>query len=290
MVDILEWAIGKRGFAMATTTGTMKFERRRPDVLSGTPRAHAIDRWIFVFMSAWFIAIVLAGFIPDSVMKIGMVKAGVRPPFPLVLHMHAVLMGGFLLLLLGQTWLMATGRNALHMRLGLVSLVVAPLLVIVGFILVPTMYHQVWQGAQSAPPAMREQLQGVVRVVDNIMLLQIRIGILFPLLLAIALLARKQKPGLHKRMMFLATVMALPAGIDRIPWLPHTMPNSPLSVDLYTLAAISPMLIWDMVRNRSVHRAYWIALAAYIPFAVAVHGLWDTDWWHLTARQIMGVG
>lgn len=249
-----------------------------------------MDRWIFVFMAMWFIAIVLAGFIPDSLMKIEMVKAGAKPPFPLVLHMHAILMGSFLLLLLGQTWLMATGRSALHMRLGPASLIVAPLLVIVGFILVPTMYHQVWQGAQSAPPAMREQLQGVVRVVENIMLLQIRIGILFPLFLGIALIARGRNAGTHKRMMFLATAMALPAGIDRIPWLPHTMPANPLSVDLYTLAAISPMLIWDVVRNRSVHRAYWIALAVYMPFAVAVRALWDTEWWHQTARQIMGVG
>jgi len=241
-------------------------------------------------MAAWFIVIVLMGFIPDSLMKVGMVKAGARPPFPLVLHMHAVLMGAFLLLLLAQSWLMATGQSAQHMRMGLASLVVAPLLVIVGFVLVPTMYHQVWAGAQNAPPAMREQLQGVVRVVDNIMLLQIRIGILFPLFLGIALMARGRNAGTHKRMMFLATAMALPAGIDRIPWLPHTMPASPLSVDLYTLAAISPMLIWDVVRNRSVHRAYWICLAAYLPFALLVHGLWDTPWWHQTARQIMGVG
>ena len=274
---------------MATLARNQRAADGRPDVLSGTPRAHAVDRWIFVFMAVWFIVIVLAGFIPDSMKKIAMVEAGARQPFPLVLHMHAVLMGSFLLLLLGQTWLMATGRNAMHMRLGLASLVVAPLLVIVGFVLVPTMYHQVWQGAQSAPPGAREQLQGVLRVVENIMLLQIRIGILFPLFLAIALLARGRNAGTHKRMMFLATAMALPAGIDRIPWLPHTMPGSPLSVDLYTFAAISPMLIWDVVRNKRVHRAYWIALAAYVPFAVAVHALWDTDSWHQTARQIMGV-
>jgi hypothetical protein len=84
--------------------------------------------------------------------------------------------------------------------------------------------------------------------------------------------------------------MALPAGIDRIAWLPHTMPTSPLSVDLYTLAAISPMLIWDVLRYRRVHRAYWICLAAYVPFALLVHALWSTSWWHQTARQIMGVG
>ncbi len=274
---------------MATVADKSGFYQQRLDVLSGTPRAHAIDRWIFVFMAVWFIAIVLAGFIPDSLMKIAMVEAGQRPPFPLVLHMHAVLMGSFMLLLLAQTWLMAIGGSRYHMQLGLVGYALAALLVLVGLVLVPTMYHQVWAGAQMAPPEVREQMQGVVQHVENIMLLQIRIGILFPVLLAIAYRARGRNAGMHKRMMFLGTVMALPAGIDRIPWLPHTMPASPLSVDLYTLAAISPMLIWDVVRNKRVHKAYWIALAIYVPFGVAVHGLWGTDWWHATARQIMGV-
>ena len=89
--------------------------------------------------------------------------------------------------------------------------------------------------------------------------------------------------------MILATAMALPAGIDRIPWLPHTMPASPLSPDLYTLLAVSPMFVWDVLRNKRVHPAYVVWLAINLPFAIAVHGLWNTDWWHGTARQIMGV-
>jgi hypothetical protein len=90
-------------------------------------------------------------------------------------------------------------------------------------------------------------------------------------------------------MMILATAMALPAGIDRISWLPTTMPNSPMAPDLYTLLAVSPMFVWDVVRNRSVHRAYWIWLAIGLPFAVIVHGLWDTEWWHNVAPRLMGL-
>jgi hypothetical protein len=275
---------------MATVAETRGLTERRPDVLSGTPRAHSIDRWIFVFMAAWFIAIVLAGFIPDSLMKVELVKTGQRPPFPPVLHMHAVLMGSFLLLLLTQSWLMATGRSAQHMRLGMLAMLLAPALVIVGVILAPTMYHMLWEGAQAAPPGKREELQGALGVWENILLLQMRIGILFPLFLAIGLKARGRNAGMHKRMMFLATVMALPAGIDRIPWLPGTMPGSPMAPDLYTLLAIAPMFMWDVMRNRSIHPAYVVWLAINLPFAIVVHGLWDTPWWHQTARQIMGVG
>ena len=275
---------------MATVAERFGFKERRPDALSGTPRAHAIDRWIFVFMAVWFIAVTLTGFIPDSLMKIEMVKAGMRPPFPIVLHMHAVVMGSFLLILLAQTTLMATGRRAHHMQLGLVGYGLAALLVIVGFVLVPTMYGQVWDGAHNGPPQVREMLQKQLLVVDNIALLQYRIGILFPVFLAIAFKARGKNAGMHKRMMFLGTAMAMPAAIDRITWIPHTMPASPLSVDLYTLAVVSPMFLWDVVRNKAVHPAYVIWLAVCIPFAIVLNLLWDTPWWHAMAPRIMGVG
>ncbi len=274
---------------MATLAGTPGFSEQR-DILSGTPRAHAIDRWIFVFMAVWFIAITLTGFIPDSIMKVGMVKAGLRPPFPIVLHMHAVVMGSFLLVLLAQTWLMATGRRAYHMQLGMVGYGLAALLVVVGFVLVPTMYHQLWQGAQMAPPEAKAQAEGLVSWFENINLLQIRIGILFAVFMAIAYRARGRNAGMHKRMMFLAVAGALPAAFDRITWLPTTMPASPVAPDLYVLFAIAPMFLWDVTRNRRVHEAYWLWLAVNIPFAITVHALWDTTWWHEMAPRIMGVG
>ena len=64
---------------------------------------------------------------------------------------------------------------------------------------------------------------------------------------------------------------------------------SPVSPDLYTLVAIAPMFVWDVVRNRSVHRAYWIWLGVNIPFAIAVHGLWGTDAWQSFVPKMMGV-
>ena len=275
---------------MATIAGTSFRHERLPDALSGTPRAHAIDRWIFVGMAVWFIAIVLTGFIPDSLEKIELVRTGQRAPFPIVLHMHAVLRGSFLLMLLTQTWLMATGRRALHMQLGIIGLGLGAALVAVGFVLVPTMYHILWAAILSSTGPVREDHLISLSIWENILLLQIRIGILFALFLAIGARARGNNAGLHKRMMILATVMALPAGIDRIQWLPKTFPGSPLSVDLYTLAAISPMFLWDVIRNRRIHEAYWIWGAICLPFAVLVNMAWDKPWWHATAKQIMGVG
>lgn len=274
---------------MATLAATQADTDRGMDLLSGTPRAGVIDRWIYVFTAATFVIITLTGFIPDSISKIAAEQAGERPPFPLVLHMHAALMGMFLLLLLTQTALMATGRRQLHQRLGIVAFGVAAVLVLVGLVLVPTMYHQIWNSAQVAPPAARERLKQIVLVRDNVMLLQLRIGILFPLFLLIGLRARGLNAGLHKRMMILAIAMPMPAAINRITWLPTTFPVSPLATDLYTLLVVSPMFFWDVFRNRKIHPAYLIWLGVNLPFAIAVHGLWGSAWWHSIAPRMMGV-
>src|SRR3982750_4137403 len=163
---------------MATMAGKFGSSGVRAGALWGTLRAHAIDRGIFVPMAAWFIVITLTGFIPDAMMKVGMVKAGARPPFPMVLHMHAVLMGTFLALLLAQSWMMATGRNALHKQVGIGAFVLVPAIVVVGFVLAPTMYYQVWGGAHFGPPPVRAALAPVVPLVENILLLQISAGLL----------------------------------------------------------------------------------------------------------------
>ena len=203
--------------------------------------------------------------------------------------MHAVLMGSFLLLLLAQTTLMATGRGDLHRRLGIAAFVVAPALVIVGYILVPTMYHLAWHAAQTAPPETREKLQQYVLGRDNAILIQLRVGLLFPLFLFIGLRARGSNAGLHKRMIILATAITLGASIGRITWLPTTFPASRLATDLYILLAVSPMVIWDVLRNRAVHSAYVIWLGVSVPITLVVYALWDTQWWHAMAPRLMGV-
>ncbi|HEX4736095.1 MAG TPA: hypothetical protein VH331_00880 [Allosphingosinicella sp.] len=274
---------------MATIATALPLRERPRDVLSGTPRASSIDRWIFVIIAAWFVVVVLAGFIPDSLMKVAAVQAGQRPPFPLVLHMHAVLMGSFMLLLLAQTVLMATGRSNLHMRAGIAAFVLAPTLVAVGLILIPTIYHSIWDFAQTAPPALQAKMHQRVLTLENLMLLQLRIAFLFPLFLFIGLRARAGNAGLHKRMMLLAPAVVLGASIDRMSWLPTTLPTSPLATDLYILIAVSPMFVWDVLRNRRVHAAYGIWLTVNIMAALLVYGLWDRPWWHIMARHIMRV-
>jgi hypothetical protein len=274
---------------MATIAEELPGRAQRPDVLSGTPRAHPIDRWIYVFMAVWFVTIVLVGFIPDSLAKIEAVRTGARPPLPLAMHIHAVLMGSFMLLLLAQTSLVATGRMERHRSLGRLGLVLAPALVLAGIVLAVTNYHSAWTLAQSGPPGLRETMAARVPVLDNILLLQLRIGILFSLFIWLGLRVRGRDDGFHKRMMILATAIPLPAAIDRMDWLPTTLPASPLATDLYVLLAVAPLFLWDVVRNRNVHRAWWVWLSVYVPASAAAFLLWNTPAWHTAAHRIMGV-
>lgn len=276
------------GQAMATVATTL-FGEVRPDVLSGTPRAHAVDRWIYVAMAVWYIAIVLVGFVPDSVMKIAQVQAGIRPAFPLILHVHAVLMGAFLLLLLAQTTLVATGRCHLHVKLGVLGAVLAPALVAAGFMLVPVNYQLAVELSQSGSEAAQKMMVARLPQMENTLLSQSLIGILFTLFLTIGLLARGRDVGLHKRMMILATAVPLAAAFARIPWLPTSTPASPWSQGVYVMLAVTPMLAWDVIRNRSVHRAYSLWFGIYIAATALITWVWDAPWWHATAREILGV-
>jgi hypothetical protein len=257
--------------------------------LNSAPSESVIGRWIYAFTAVGFILITLAGFIPDSLSKMAAVEAGERPPFPPILHIHAFLMGSFLLLLVAQTTLVASGRRDLHRRLGLAAFVIVPALVVVGFLLAPTMYHFAWKAAQFAPPKLQEELCAGILRRDNNVLTQLRIGLLFPLFIFIGLRVRKTDSGLHKRMMMLATAAALPPAIDRISWLPTTFPHSPLGTDLYVLLAVTPLFVWDVLHTRAVHRAYLIWLTGGVLSAVPVYGIWGSDWWHETVHRIMGV-
>jgi hypothetical protein len=263
-------------------------ERDAPP-LSGSPFSRAIDRWIYVYMAASFIVITLTGFIPDSIEKIAAVKAGQRPPLPLAMHVHAVLMGSFLLLVLAQTTLAALGKTDVHRRLGRLAMVLVPALILAGFVLVPTIYHSVWYLAQSGPLPARAGFQQTVLRLDNIMLFQLRIGILFALFIFLGLRARGKDDAFHKRMMILATATPLPAAIDRIEWLPTTLPASPLATDLYVVAILAPMFIWDLVRTRTVNRAYFVWLGAYLVASIGAYAAWNASWWQAIAPRLMGV-
>jgi hypothetical protein len=250
--------------------------------------AHLADRWVYVFMAGLFIITALAGFIPDSVAILTEVRAHARPPLPAVMHMHALLMGSWLLLLLAQTLLVATGRRSLHRKIGAAALVLVPLILVSMVSIVRFSFEGVAiaSAAHVADPA---ELGDLRLLVSSLLPEQVRAALFFGVFTVWALWARNRDSQAHKRLMVLATLMPLPAAIDRIEWLPSTLPASPDSSSLYMLLWLSPVLLYDMLRRGRVHRVYVIGSLLNLPFAVAAHFLAGSPWWIAIAPRLVGV-
>jgi hypothetical protein len=290
MLYLLGAVAHSEGVSVATAGG-----RKYPGIGSSrsfdaTPAmVRFIDRWIYVMIATLFVATALAGFIPASIFKVTAMQAGERPWFPLIAHVHALLMGAWLLLLLLQSWLMATHRHRLHWEMGMLSLAVVPAMLVAGAMLVVATHQQLAITLATSPPAGgRFRLMGSADTANNILLTQMRMGIVFVACVAWAVMVRRTNPGVHKRLMFLGTAALLPPAFARIVFLPNTMPDSPLGQDLYMLLWISPMLLWDLYRERALHRAYLIWLALFVPPSLAVYWLWGDPAWMALAPRIVG--
>jgi hypothetical protein len=126
-------------------------------------------------------------------------------------------------------------------------------------------------------------------LVSSLLPEQVRAALFFGVFTVWALWARNRDSQAHKRLMVLATLMPLPAAIDRIEWLPSTLPASPDSSSLYMLLWLSPVLLYDMLRRGRVHRVYVIGSLLNLPFAVAAHFLAGSPWWIAIAPRLVGV-
>ena len=250
-----------------------------------SPAARAIDRWIYVFMAGWFTVIVLVGFIPDWLTSVSAIKAGQSQPFTPIMPLHASLMVAWLVLLLSQAILMATGRGGGHQRLGKIAFALVPAMAMTMLVAIAASYRAGWHFAQSAPPHIREAQLNFLNHSSGALLGPLQGALLFPVFVFIALRARRTSPGLHKRMMFLATAALLPAALVRMTWLP----NFPFAFSIYLIAALLPMLLWDVIRTKSVPKAYLIWLSIWGPAEVVVFALGGQPWLDAAIPRLMGV-
>lgn len=224
---------------------------------------------------AWLLVVIaVVGFTPRSLAIIG----GTMPNPPFVVHLHAAVMASWTALLAVQATLSLTGRMDLHRKVGLASLIVAPLVLIM-LIAVTIVRQNDAVGTPGAP------------IVNNILFLQIRSIVLFPTFFVWALLARRTDPETHKRMMLIATLMLLDAAIARITWLPfNEFPRSYLAVHLYLLLLFLPGLLYDLIRRGRIHSAWIWGLALTVPWVIATEFVWGTDWWRDFGPKLVGAG
>lgn len=233
----------------------------------------SVDRYFYAGMAWLLVLVTVIGFAPRSVAILG----GAMPNPPLVVHMHAFVMLSWTVLLALQASLSLANRMDLHRRLGMLSLAVAPALLVM-LTLVTAVRQQDSAGTPAAP------------LVNNILFLQIRAILLFPTFFIWAIATRQRDPQTHKRMMLLATLMLIDAAIARMDWLPfNTFPLDYFAVHAYLLLLPVPALVFDYVRLGRVHRAWLWGYGLTLPWVLATELIWNSPWWLQFGPPLVGV-
>ena len=165
--------------------------------------------------------------------------------FPIVIHLHAVTYGSWLLLLAAQVWLVRTKRVAVHRRLGLTVLFLLPLMLVLGPAAVIS---------QVSNPYMPDRWIAWASVqFTNVS------GCL--VLLAAGFLLRRD-PAAHKRLMLMGTIAVTEPGFGRI-WEPALAARwgegyMPFYFSTYigTLVLVVAVGAYDLATRRRLHPAY----------------------------------
>jgi len=155
-------------------------------------------RWDRNFFLAYVVLIwfgVLNGFVPEIVQHI----AKNKPPYPVIVHIHAVVFVGWLVVLTIQTFLIRRNRRDLHRRLGFAAMGLAAIMVVVGPATAFYMQRYHWGTPESDPAFIAVQFTDILAFAG----------------LAGAAFVLRDDASAHKRLIVLATLYISDAGFAR---------------------------------------------------------------------------
>jgi hypothetical protein len=185
---------------------------------------------------------------------------------PLLIHLHATVFSGWLVLFLTQVALAASGRVEWHQRLGRIGIAYGVLVVIVGLL----------TGIVRAAHRSSLGLDG-----DRLLFVAVADMTVFSTFFGAAI-AFRRTPRLHKRLMMVAATMLLVAAASRMTFLPV--------LQMRQAVWISPILLamaYDFRAQRLIHPVYLTGLGAFFVRALSPGLLADSDTWSAVARWLM---
>jgi len=194
------------------------------------------ERRFYLAISGVFFALVIWTFARTYYLKL----LFATPVLPVLLHVHGVVMTGWVVLLAVQSGLIAAHRVAWHRRLGVFGTCWAVLVVLLGSI---TTLHaaarEVHAQSESAP---------ILVVIAGLEVTQM---LFFAGLVTAAILLRRQT-DYHKRLMVLTVACMLPSVLARLPV--DFMSNRVIlaGLDLFVVGCIGV----DALRHRRLHPAF----------------------------------
>lgn len=187
-------------------------------------------------------------------------------PLTWLYHVHGAAFTTWLLLLIIQPALILAGRTPLHRQVGWIAAVLVPAMTVLAWLV------SVDLGRRGGGPP------GVPSI--QFMTVPMATVVLFPAFVAAAIYWRRQ-PDIHKRLMLIATLELVPAGVARIPGL---LAGGPLAffggTDLFLLAIAA----YDLAMRRRVHPVTAIGGVILIASQVGRLALGGTAAWESFAR------
>jgi len=193
-----------------------------------------------------------------------------KPLASWMVHAHGLVMSVWVLYFSAQIALIRTKNYKLHMSLGLVSIVLAALVVVVGFLAAYDMHVVRYEAPGGIEPY-------------SFFLLPISDLFFFVLFLAGAIYWRK-RPAEHKSLMLMTAINFLPPALGRLQPLPPQF-GILWSLGVPSLVAVG-CLLWHARRHGRVNRIF---AAAVLVFVLSYPGrivLAKTELWHNAVAAI----
>ena len=217
---------------------------------------------------------ILNGFVPEIVRHV----ASNKPPYPLIIHVHAIAFVGWLVVLTTQIVLIRRNRHDLHRKLGLAAIALAAAMIVIGPATAVYMQRYHWGTPESDPAFLAIQLTDILA---------------FAGLAGSAFLLRADSPA-HKRLIILATLYISDAGFARFlgdgvhsllgdGFFPF-MAEAYLANDLLALGTGG----YDLATRRRLHPAYLWGLAWTFGLQATASFLYHQPWMKTVATHLIG--
>ena len=181
-----------------------------------------------------------------------------------VIHFHATVYFGWLALFVAQAWLAASGRLALHMKVGKVGMYYGTAMILVGLLVTFSQFGD-------------RVVAGDLQQAQSRLLYPFIDMLIFPAFFGAAI-AYRRKPEIHKRWMIVASTYLLVAAVLRMPII-----GSPRSQAMFIGLWITPIVLamaHDYVRQRLIHPVYVVGIAALAASGYR-DGIRETGMWRV---------
>jgi hypothetical protein len=185
-----------------------------------------------------------------------------RPPLPLLLHVHGIIMSAWCVLFFAQAYLVATHRVRVHRRLGTLGAALAFLVVAIG----------TYATVESTAREVQHHIVGPFHYLFGLNLLNL---LLFAAFVGAALTLRS-RPDFHKRLMLMATLSLLAPAVARITLLfTHGYMAQFLAFDFCVLTFVAI----DTIRHRHLHLALGLGATLLIGSFHLTAIAFGAKWW-----------